>query len=860
MVVGGGVAGFAAATALAEAGREVLLLESTAAGGGRARSFVDRRTGDAIDNGQHALMGCYDEFLRLLSRLGTRQALYESELRIPLCDPALPSPSARTAAIEAVRLPAPLHFAARPAALRHLSLRERLAALVAGQRLVWRYGPASAPDVTVAAALDALGQSARARHALWDPLVWATLNADPERASARLLAAVVGRALLASRDGSRFLLPALPLSELYVEPGRKYLEARGGAVRTRAAVDTVCVEGGRSVGVRVDGERIDADAVILAVPPPALQRLAIPGVSPHASLAKATPIVSVTLWLDRDPGGPPFLGLLGCDTQWIFQVDRIHGRRSAGGHRLACVRSGAEAWEDVPRPEIAAAVLRDARRALPGMANVRVLHDLVVTEHAATLAPDPELQPLRPGCRTVVEGLFLAGDWIDTGLPATLESAALSGHRAATAALGRPVGGSRSQGRSPMSAIGERKNSHLALCAEGDVEHRQTTLLEEVRLLHDALPELSVHDVDLSVEMFGRRLQAPLLISGMSGGTPEAGRLNRALATVAQKLGFGFGVGSQRPMLLHPETAESYRVRDIAPDVLLLGNVGVVQAREAGVARVTGLLETIGADGLCVHLNAAQELVQEEGDRDFRGTLDIIAQLVDELSVPVIVKETGCGLAPRTLERLHDVGVRWVDVSGAGGTSWTAVESLRGSERQRALGRELRDWGIPTAASIVYARRQGLGTIASGGIRSGLDAARALALGADMVSLALPLLRAFAAGGVDAALGTAASLVESLRAIVPAHRLAPSRGAGQGAARDRSGAALLARLSRRRLADGAGRVAVITGGSGGIGAALAFALGQRGLSLALLARGRERLEAAAGPAARRRMPGYDTPV
>ena len=257
-----------------------------------------------------------------------------------------------------------------------------------------------------------------------------------------------------------------------------------------------------------------------------------------------------------------------------------------------------------------------------------------------------------------------------------------------------------------MTEIAERKASHLRLCAEEDVEHRGTTLLEEVRLLHDALPELSVDDVDLSVEILGRRLQAPLLISGMSGGTPEAGELNRALATIAQKCGLGFGVGSQRPMLLHPETAQSYRVRDVAPDILLLGNIGVVQAREAGVSRVAGLVEEIGADALCVHLNVAQELVQEEGDRDFRGALGAIAKLVDELPVPVIVKETGCGLGPRTLARLRALGVQWVDVSGAGGTSWTAVESLRGSERQRALGSDLREWGIPTAAAIVYARRE----------------------------------------------------------------------------------------------------------------------------------------------------------
>jgi isopentenyl-diphosphate delta-isomerase len=316
-----------------------------------------------------------------------------------------------------------------------------------------------------------------------------------------------------------------------------------------------------------------------------------------------------------------------------------------------------------------------------------------------------------------------------------------------------------------VSVIADRKNSHLRLCAEGDVEHRSTTLLEQVRLLHEALPELSLDEVDLSTEILGKRLEAPILISGMSGGTEEAGILNRALATVAQKCGLGFGVGSQRPMLVHPETAASYRVREVAPDVLLLGNVGFVQAREAGSQVVAELAEAIDADAICIHLNAAQELVQEEGDRDFRGAVDAITRLVDELPIPVVVKETGCGLAPGTLARLRGVGVSWVDVSGAGGTSWTAVEALRGTPRQRALGEDLREWGIPTAAAIVYAKREGLGAIASGGIRSGLDAASALALGADAVSLALPMLRAYAEGGLDAALAAANRLADSLRAI-----------------------------------------------------------------------------------------------
>lgn len=317
-----------------------------------------------------------------------------------------------------------------------------------------------------------------------------------------------------------------------------------------------------------------------------------------------------------------------------------------------------------------------------------------------------------------------------------------------------------------MSELLSRKASHLDLCIAEDVEHRGGTLLGDVRLLHDALPELALEEVDLSAQLFGRRLAAPILISGMTGGTPGAAEVNRALAAVAQKCGLGMGVGSQRAMLERPETTATFRLRDIAPDAVVLANLGAVQARDAGAARVHELVEAIEADALCIHLNVAQELVQAEGDRDFRGCLDAIASLAATLPVPVIAKETGCGLAPAVLERLRGAGVAWVDVSGTGGTSWTGVEALRGPARQRALGAELREWGIPTAASIVYARRAGLGTIASGGLRTGLDAAQAFALGADAVALALPFLRAHATGGVDAALDTAERLISTLRAVL----------------------------------------------------------------------------------------------
>jgi len=317
-----------------------------------------------------------------------------------------------------------------------------------------------------------------------------------------------------------------------------------------------------------------------------------------------------------------------------------------------------------------------------------------------------------------------------------------------------------------VSEIRRRKQAHLELCTTHDVESRRTTLLEDVYLLHEALPDLSLFDVDTSVELFGRRLRAPIVISGMTGGTERAGEINRDLATVAQKCGLALGLGSQRALWQDAALADTYRVRDVAPDILLFGNIGAVQARDASPSAVADLAASVGADALCVHLNVAQELVQDEGDRDFRGCLDALARLQESLPVPLVVKETGCGFAPATLARLRATGLRWVDVSGAGGTSWPRVEALRGSPRQRELGETLRDWGIPTAASIAFARAAGLGTIASGGIRDALDVVRALALGAHAVGMALPFLRAHQTGGPAAVSTLAEQLCEGVRALL----------------------------------------------------------------------------------------------
>ena len=315
--------------------------------------------------------------------------------------------------------------------------------------------------------------------------------------------------------------------------------------------------------------------------------------------------------------------------------------------------------------------------------------------------------------------------------------------------------------------ISSRKEDHIILCAEDEVEFRhKTTLLDEVELMHEALPELSLSDVSLQTSLAGKTLRLPLLITGMTGGADRARAINRELARVAQALGLALGVGSQRAILRHPELAATYQVRDVAPDIALLGNIGGVQAAQLTTAQAQDLVGVIGADALCIHLNPGQELLQPEGDRDFRGVLDAIARHIDELPVPVIVKETGCGLGPQTLDALKRAGARWVDTSGAGGTTWIGVETLRTPPEQRALGQLLWEWGVPTAASVLYAQRRGLQIIASGGLRTGLDAVKALALGASVAGMALPWLKSVHEGGADQALAYGQSLEQTLRVLM----------------------------------------------------------------------------------------------
>jgi isopentenyl-diphosphate delta-isomerase len=260
--------------------------------------------------------------------------------------------------------------------------------------------------------------------------------------------------------------------------------------------------------------------------------------------------------------------------------------------------------------------------------------------------------------------------------------------------------------------------------------------------MHDSLPEMSLGDVNTNVHLLGKVLRAPIIIAAMTGGSERARDINRELASIAEEGGYGFGVGSQRAMLVNPVVEHTYSVRELAPSCLILGNLGAVQAARLDTAAIGQLTRAIGADALCLHLNPAMELVQPEGDRDFRGILDAIERINRELGIPVVVKETGCGLSRGVAQRLVERGIRHVDVSGAGGTSWVAVEGARLPVGNRATADSFRDWGIPTAASVHYCSSVGMSTvIATGGIASGLHIAKAMALGASAAGLARPVLK-----------------------------------------------------------------------------------------------------------------------
>jgi len=312
-----------------------------------------------------------------------------------------------------------------------------------------------------------------------------------------------------------------------------------------------------------------------------------------------------------------------------------------------------------------------------------------------------------------------------------------------------------------------RKLRHIDACLTGPVTYESvTTGFERYRLPYDALTQTSLAAVDLSTRFLGMGLRAPVLIGAMTGGAELARTINRNLAAAAQQLGVGMMLGSQRVMLGDDASATaaaaSFDVRDLAPDVLLIGNIGLAQVCESLTPRLAAALQRVGANAVAVHVNPLQEAMQEGGDTDFTGSLERLGQLAAELDYPVMVKEVGHGIGAAAAHRLRGLPIAAIDVAGAGGTSWARVEQVVRYGEVRYP--EIADWGIPTAQALAEVARTlpGMPLVASGGIRSGIDAAKALAMGADVVAMARPLL-APAIESAAAVVDTLGAFIEELR-------------------------------------------------------------------------------------------------
>ena len=314
--------------------------------------------------------------------------------------------------------------------------------------------------------------------------------------------------------------------------------------------------------------------------------------------------------------------------------------------------------------------------------------------------------------------------------------------------------------------INRRKDHHLDICLD-DRRYpdpaRAGTSLDQVRLLHQALPELDSAAVDTAQPFLGAVLRLPLMISCMTGGSGRGHSANRALAAAAQRAGIAVGVGSIRPLLRDAATFPDFHVKPLAPDVPVLANLGAVQLRDLDRGALRSVLQRLEVQALVVHLNAGQELFQPGGDRDFRGLFDAIERAVAECGHPVLVKETGFGIRPGLVRRLLGCGVRYVDLAGAGGTNWVQVEGRRLTGDGAASAETFADWGLPAAVVLALLGDVAGRVIASGGLRHGVHLAKAVALGAALGAMALPFIRAVMAGGSDGALALIRRVEHELR-------------------------------------------------------------------------------------------------
>jgi squalene-associated FAD-dependent desaturase len=425
LVIGGGCAGFSAATALADRGARVLVLEARPGLGGRATAFTDPETGERVDNGQHILMGCYHETLDFLERIGAADRVrWQSGLRLPMIDR-----EGRESTLALPALPSPLHFLAGVMAWDALNWSERFSVLKAGSAL--RGNGHMATGISVRQWLSQIGQAPRLCELFWEPLALAALNQSIDQAEASSFKRVLERVFGPDPSCAALVMPAVPLDELYAEPSRRWLIDRGSEVRVNSPARVV-FERDRVAGVRVRDEQINAPIVISTVPWYAFHSLfdtpppQISGTLANAAALNSLPIVTVNLWFDDAVMRDPLIGLPGRNFQWVFDRRAIVGGDAS---HLSLISSGAETIVALSNDALVQMALGEVRAALPAARTARFRKGLAVREKRSTFSLAPDAPP-RPETRTAIDGLLLAGDWIETGLPATIESAVISGHRA----------------------------------------------------------------------------------------------------------------------------------------------------------------------------------------------------------------------------------------------------------------------------------------------------------------------------------------------------------------------------------------------------------------------------------------------
>jgi len=432
LIVGGGFAGLAAGVALARAGRRVRLLEQKPHLGGRARSFTDPATGAMVDNGQHLLMGCYHSTLEFLKEIGTLDRIaLQPTLRVHFLEPG-----GKLTTLRCPNLSSPWHLLMGVLRSNSFTWSEkiqiaRLARKLQGEE---RSGN-SAAGLTVEEWLTRLGQSERVRRIFWDLISIAALNENPRRAAAAIFERVLRLALFTSRADSCLAVPRTGLSECYTDAARAYIENRGGRVEPGRSIKAFCIAGGVSDGVLLsDGQKLEAANVISAVPWHEFVRL-VPGdllrADPYFTnilALRPAPIISINLWFDRPITELDFAGLRGTTVQWMFNRSQIPG---AGENAVSLVLSGAHAHISRPKEELLSTAIHDLAGLLPESRAAKVVHSLVIKERFATFSPCVGVDALRPAAKSPIRGLYIAGDWTATGLPATIEGAVQSGQEAA---------------------------------------------------------------------------------------------------------------------------------------------------------------------------------------------------------------------------------------------------------------------------------------------------------------------------------------------------------------------------------------------------------------------------------------------